>query len=68
MHRIHHSVKIRERNTNYGTIFSLWDRVMGTMLAGVDQAGIRIGVGGHFDQTRLGLGRLLVMPFTRYVK
>lgn len=68
MHRIHHSVKIRERNTNYGTIFSLWDRVMGTMLAGVDQTGIRIGVGGHFEENKLGLGRLLVMPFTRYVK
>lgn len=68
MHRIHHSVRIRERNSNYGTIFSLWDRVMGTLVAGVDQDGIRIGVGGHFDQAKLGLGRLLVMPFSRYVR
>jgi sterol desaturase/sphingolipid hydroxylase (fatty acid hydroxylase superfamily) len=67
MHRIHHSVKIRERNTNYGTIFSLWDRIMGTLLMAVDQAGIRIGVGGHFDPAKLGLPRLLVMPFTKYV-
>lgn len=67
MHRIHHSVKIKERNTNYGTIFSLWDRIMGTLLMAVDQAGIRIGVGGHFDPARLGLPRLLAMPFTKYV-
>lgn len=68
MHRIHHSVKIRERNSNYGTIFSLWDRAMGTLVRQVDQAGIRIGVGGHFDPARLGLARLLLMPFTRYVR
>ncbi|MEW5912724.1 MAG: sterol desaturase family protein [Thermodesulfobacteriota bacterium] len=64
MHRIHHSVKINERNSNYGTIFSLWDRILGTMVSKVDQKGIVIGVGGHFDEAELGLHRLLVMPFT----
>lgn len=68
MHRIHHSVKIKERNTNYGTIFSFWDRLMGTLLWGVDQAEIRIGVGGHFEEKKLNLHHLLIMPFTRYVK
>lgn len=68
MHRIHHSVKIVERNSNYGTIFSLWDRIMGTMVRDVDQDRIRIGVGGHYDPDRLGLGHLLIMPFTRYVR
>lgn len=68
MHRIHHSVKIRERNTNYGTIFSLWDRGLGTLLAAVDQAGIKIGVGGHFDPAKLKLPSLLTMPFSRYVR
>lgn len=67
MHRIHHSVKINERNTNYGTIFSIWDRLCGTMLEGLDQDSIRMGVGGHYDQNKLGFGRLLVMPFTKYV-
>ncbi len=67
MHRIHHSVKIRERNTNYGTIFSLWDRMLGTLLQKVDQESIVIGVGGHFDQAKLGLARLFIMPFTRRV-
>ncbi len=49
MHRIHHSVVIKERNTNYGTIFSLWDRWLGTLLREVDQAGLKMGVGGHYD-------------------
>lgn len=30
MHRIHHSVKKEERNTNYGALFSFWDRLFGT--------------------------------------
>lgn len=68
MHRIHHSVIIKERNTNYGAIFSLWDRLCGTLLNGVDQAGIRIGVGAYPRQADLTLSRLLIMPFTRAVK
>jgi len=67
MHRIHHSVKIRERNSNYGTIFSIWDRILGTLVKEVDQDGIVIGVGGHFDPARLGLPHLFIMPFTRRV-
>jgi len=68
MHRIHHSVKIKQRNSNYGTIFSFWDRIMGTMVKNVDQAGIVIGVGGHFKRQELGLGRLLAQPFRRPVR
>ncbi|MDF1554857.1 MAG: sterol desaturase family protein, partial [Deferrisomatales bacterium] len=67
MHRIHHSVVIRERNTNYGTIFSVWDRLLGTLLTGVDQDRIRIGMGAYQKPEQLQLGRLLVMPFTRPV-
>jgi sterol desaturase/sphingolipid hydroxylase (fatty acid hydroxylase superfamily) len=30
MHRIHHSNKQEETNTNYGSVFSFWDRLFGT--------------------------------------
>lgn len=30
MHRIHHSVLPRYANSNYGNLFSIWDRVFGT--------------------------------------
>jgi sterol desaturase/sphingolipid hydroxylase (fatty acid hydroxylase superfamily) len=30
MHRVHHSKKIVERNSDYGFIFSIWDRLLGT--------------------------------------
>jgi sterol desaturase/sphingolipid hydroxylase (fatty acid hydroxylase superfamily) len=47
MHRIHHSVIIKQRNKNYGTIFSLWDRVGKTFLRDVDQEKIRIGLAAY---------------------
>jgi sterol desaturase/sphingolipid hydroxylase (fatty acid hydroxylase superfamily) len=68
MHRIHHSVVIQQRDSNYGTIFSIWDRTLGTMVTDVDQSRIRIGVGGHYRSEKLNLHHLLVMPFTAPVK
>lgn len=67
MHRIHHSVLLRERDTNYGTIFSVWDRLLGTLRVDVDQTAIRIGVGAYPDANRLRLVHLAGMPFTRAV-
>lgn len=65
MHRIHHSVVIGERNTNYGTIFSLWDRIFGTLLKGVDQKKIVIGLGAYRDPKELFINHLLLMPLGR---
>ncbi len=30
MHRIHHSVAFDQANSNYGAVFSIWDRLFGT--------------------------------------
>jgi sterol desaturase/sphingolipid hydroxylase (fatty acid hydroxylase superfamily) len=68
MHRIHHSVIITERNTNYGTIFSLWDRVLGTLVRDVEQTKIRIGMGAYTSPEKLTFPQLLIMPFTRPVR
>jgi sterol desaturase/sphingolipid hydroxylase (fatty acid hydroxylase superfamily) len=68
MHRIHHSVVIKERNTNYGTIFSFWDRFLGTLLTRVAQDKIRIGVGAYRKPERLHFPHLLIMPFTKPIK
>jgi len=68
MHRIHHSVIIKQRDTNYGTIFSLWDRFLGTLLTRIDQPLVRIGMGAYPNPNKLNLNQLLAMPFTRPVK
>jgi sterol desaturase/sphingolipid hydroxylase (fatty acid hydroxylase superfamily) len=68
MHRIHHSVVIKERDSNYGVIFSLWDRMLGTLTLHTDQTGIKIGVGAYRKQEVLSFYRLLLMPFTRAIR
>ena len=65
LHRIHHSVKIRERDSNYGVILSIWDRMLGTLVTKVDQDTLVIGIGSHREIGKLGLWHLLLMPFTR---
>jgi sterol desaturase/sphingolipid hydroxylase (fatty acid hydroxylase superfamily) len=68
MHRIHHSVVIRERYSNYGAIFSVWDRMFGTLLRNVAQEKIVIGLGPYRSSGTLNMWYLLRMPFTRPVK
>lgn len=68
MHRIHHSVVIKERDSNYGVIFSVWDRILGTLLTDIDQSGIRIGVGRYQKQEELNFHHLLIMPLTPRIR
>lgn len=68
MHRIHHSVRIHERNSNYGTILSVWDRLLGTLLKNIPHESIVIGLGPYRDFKKLGLHHLLLMPFTQPIK
>ena len=68
MHRIHHSVVIKERDSNYGVLFSVWDRILGTLLTDINQTEIRIGVGRYQKQEKLNFYHLLIMPLTRRVR
>jgi len=65
MHRVHHSVIIRETNSNFGFNLTWWDRLFGTYK---DQPahgheGMTIGVAHLRNQERLTLLWLLVLPF-----
>ena len=66
MHRVHHSVIIRETNSNYGFNLPWWDRLMGTYqdqpTKGHD--GMTIGLSQFRDPKRLTLLRLLALPAT----
>jgi len=67
MHRVHHSVIIRETNSNFGFNFPWWDRLLGTYRA-QPQAGhedMTIGLSHFRNPKELGLLQLLVLPFTR---
>lgn len=43
LHRLHHSVRRCEHDRNFGLVFSLWDRLLGTLAMGEPQ---RIGLSG----------------------
>jgi sterol desaturase/sphingolipid hydroxylase (fatty acid hydroxylase superfamily) len=66
MHRVHHSVIMRETNSNYGFNLPWWDRLLGTYRAQPARGheGMTIGIGWLREAKRLTLPWLLAMPFT----
>jgi sterol desaturase/sphingolipid hydroxylase (fatty acid hydroxylase superfamily) len=65
MHRVHHSVIIRETNSNYGFNLPWWDRLLGTYKDQPDRGheGMTIGLSQFRDPKRLTLPWLLILPF-----
>jgi len=55
MHRVHHSPVKEETNSNYGTVFSLWDRLFGTFNSRRDVENIDIGL----DEYRYDMDKTL---------
>ena len=66
MHRVYHSVIIRESNSNYGFNLSFWDRLFGTYMVqpfkGHEE--VVISLSQFRDYRRLTLPWLLILPFT----
>ncbi len=66
MHRVHHSVRIRETNSNFGFNFPWWDRLFGTYRA-QPAAGhelMTIGLSQYRKAEQVTLLKLLILPFT----
>jgi sterol desaturase/sphingolipid hydroxylase (fatty acid hydroxylase superfamily) len=58
LHRVHHSTELSEHDRNYGTVFSFWDRLFGTLLVVEPE---RIGIEGNppedvFNLIKFGFG------------
>lgn len=67
MHRVHHSVLIKEFNSNFGFNLPWWDRILGTYRA-QPEAGheaMVIGLSQFRNPNTLTLLRLLILPFLR---
>ena len=62
LHRRHHIKATPDRNRNFGTIFSVWDRLLGTYEANDSATAIETGLPGL---DRVGLLRALVLPLQR---
>jgi sterol desaturase/sphingolipid hydroxylase (fatty acid hydroxylase superfamily) len=65
LHRVHHSADIANSMSNFGIVFSWWDRLAGTYRAPAAEAPSNFGLGEERDPRRLSLARLLLMPFRR---
>jgi sterol desaturase/sphingolipid hydroxylase (fatty acid hydroxylase superfamily) len=63
MHRIHHSTRVEETNSNFGFSVSWWDRLFGTYrrAPALGQLGMEIGLSEY--RSPFHLGALLVLPF-----
>jgi sterol desaturase/sphingolipid hydroxylase (fatty acid hydroxylase superfamily) len=63
MHGIHHSDVRGETNSNYSVVFPWWDRLHATLVLGVPQRAITVGVPGYAAPEDNHLRSLLALPF-----
>ncbi|MEM5565381.1 sterol desaturase family protein [Psychroserpens sp. AS72] len=68
MHKVHHHYMLPYTDSNYGNIFSIWDRLFGTFMT-LDRETIVYGVDTFPDEEANGkIGELLKQPFHKYRK
>ncbi|HYG10252.1 MAG TPA: sterol desaturase family protein [Pyrinomonadaceae bacterium] len=63
MHGIHHSTVRGERDANWSSGLTLWDKLHGTLRLNVPQEEIEIGVPAYRAPEELGLVEILKLPF-----
>jgi sterol desaturase/sphingolipid hydroxylase (fatty acid hydroxylase superfamily) len=68
MHKIHHHYRLPYTDSNYGNIFSVWDRLFGTFMY-MDREKLIYGVDVFPDEKKNShIGELLKQPFQKYEK
>lgn len=65
MHRVHHSVRVHETDSNFGFNFPWWDRWFGTYVAQPQDghAAMRIGLEAFRESAEQRIDRMLTQPF-----
>lgn len=67
MHKVHHHHVQPLTDTNYGNIFSCWDRLFGTYVYVKDTRGLQYGIDTHPSEPEHDrMGSLLRIPFQPY--
>lgn len=67
MHKVHHHYTQPLTDTNYGNIFSFWDRIFGTFTQVDDTRELKYGIDTHMDPKENDeMGNLLKIPFQAY--
>lgn len=65
MHKLHHSRDNVETYSNYGNLFSVFDRLFGTFTPSAGAGAVRYGLDGYDSQEIQRFFGLLKLPFTR---
>lgn len=66
MHHVHHHYRMPYSDTNYGNIFSFWDRIFGTYVK-VNNEKLKYGVDTYFEEDKSsGIVSMLKIPFQKY--
>lgn len=67
MHKVHHHYTQPLTDTNYGNIFSIWDRIFGTYASVDDPRSLKYGIDTHMNpEENDRLVNLLGIPFQPY--
>jgi sterol desaturase/sphingolipid hydroxylase (fatty acid hydroxylase superfamily) len=65
LHRAHHASDWRELNTNFGTVFSVWDRLARTFHASDPERRVTTGLPTWSRREAPTFGESLLLPFAR---
>ena len=69
MHKVHHHYKQPLTDSNYGNIFSIWDRVFGTYTYVSDSKSLTYGIDTHINDRKIdSFTNLLLIPFKKLKK
>ena len=63
LHKVHHSRLPEQTDTNYGNLFSFWDRLFGTFTPSDQGRSIRYGLDGYDRPELQTTTALLALPF-----
>ena len=67
MHKVHHHYTQPFTDTNYGNIFSFWDRIFGTFAQVNQTSDLTYGIDTHMEPNENArLRNLLAIPFQKY--
>lgn len=68
MHKVHHSRKQYETDSNYTSLLSVWNRPFGSFRLRANLRMIRIGLNGWDDARHQGLRGMLATPMQRRIR
>jgi len=66
-HQLHHSIDVKHYDSNFGVVFSVWDRWHGSFKLS-EKRRVRVGLSAQGDAAQHRLHRLLLDPFHYWVE